>query len=198
MTEPTGDSTPLPAKVASLARDRELGTVLGWQNEWANGENVALLVIGLAVMPCALWWGLRSFGAILDGRVGITLGSYVVFPKIVGVVPILAMLLPVAAVGMSLRRLYLGARTTGGFTHGLLQSDRRATIVIRWPEVDRMLIWSTRGGKPTEYAVVATDGRKIKFRHGPPQKPYEVTLGEQVASAVRHLNRPIQAAGSHD
>jgi hypothetical protein len=198
MTEPTGDSAPLPAEVASLARERELGAVLGWQNEWANGENTALLVIGLVLMPLAFWWGPRAFGAILDGRVGITLGGYVVFPKIVGAVPLLVMLLPVAAVGMGLRRLFLGTRTTGGFTHGLLQADRRATVVIRWSEVDRMLIWSTRGGKPTDYAIVATDGRKIKFRHGPPQKPYEVTLGEQITSAVRHLGLPIQAAGPRD
>jgi hypothetical protein len=139
-----------------------------------------------------------AFGAILGGRVGVHLGGYFVFTKSIGVVPLLVMLLPVVMAGAGVWRLFVGARTTGAFAHGLLQTDRQDTVVIRWPEIDHMLVWSGKSGKPTEYAIVATGGLKIKFRHGQPQRPHEVTLGEQVASAVRHLGRPIQPAGARD
>jgi hypothetical protein len=197
MTDPTGDAAPVPAPFAALARKRELGAVLGWQHEWTNGENIAMLVIGLVLMPLAFWWGPMAFGAILGGRVGIHLGGYVVFPKIIGAVPLLVMLLPVLMAGFGVWRLFVGARTTGAFEHGLLQTDRQDTVVIRWPEIDHMLVWS-RNGKPTEYAIVGTGGLRIKFRHDQRQRPHEVTLGEQVAAAVRHLGRPIQPAGARD
>jgi hypothetical protein len=135
-----------------------------------------------------------AFGAlVIWASSAIHIGGYHIFFLGIMAIGIVVVALAVFIVGLSFRAAFSGSLSTYLYDQAIVAVSGRTTDVIRWSQIDRLVVATSRSGKPTRYIVIAVDGRRVRINPKPPGRGDDVA--DRVVSAVRQLGRPIIVGG---
>ncbi|WP_432841098.1 hypothetical protein [Dactylosporangium sp. CA-092794] len=189
MTEVAAKEDRLSVRAAQVAARDGLGERRAWQAEREIGANIFSAVAGLVMAAVLVGVGVLIFRA----GSAVHIGGYHVL--LLGLMAIGAVVFVggVFVVGLSLRLAFAGAASTYLYDGGIVAVAGRRVDVIPWARIERLVVATSRSGKPTRFIVVGAGGGEVRIN------PKPLGRGDDVAglvvSAVRQLGRPIVDGG---